>query len=142
MENAIDTAWKMLNVKSRLLHKTMADGSTSLDALLPSPQGPQSAPPVYPESGSPGPSTTGFAPSFKPSLPAMTFMFRNLQLYIAFFVSTFILSLATPRNLLLQYIPSAYTSNGVVSYQGAAVIGAASVVLGHFVNVVLTSFLG
>ena len=118
------------------------EGATSLDALLPSPQGPQSAPPVYPESGSPAPSTTGFAPTFKPTLPQMGFMFRNLQLYVAFFVATFILSLATPRNLMLQYIPSAYTSNGVVSYQGAAVIGAASVVLAHFVNVVFSSFLG
>jgi hypothetical protein len=117
------------------------EGATSLDALLPSPQGPQSSPPVYPESTSPQPSAT-IVPSFKPSLPAMTFMFRNLQLYVAFFVATFVLSLATPRNLLLQYIPSAYTSNGVVSYQGAAVIGGASVVLAHFVNVVITSFLG
>jgi hypothetical protein len=43
---------------------------------------------------------------------------------------------------MLQYIPSAYTSNGVVSYQGAAVISAASVVLAHFVNIVFSSFLG
>lgn len=118
------------------------EGSTSLDALLPSPQGPQSAPPVYPEASGPGPSTTGFVPTFKPTLPQMGFMFRNLQMYVAFFLATFVLSLATPRNLLLQYIPSAYTSNGVVSYQGAAVISGASVVLAHFVNVVISSFLG
>jgi len=120
----------------------MSEGATSLDALLPNPQGPQSAPPMYPEASGPGPSTTGFAPSFKPTLPQMGFMFRNLQLYVAFFIATVVLSLATPRNLLLQYAPSAYTSNGVVSYQGAAIIGAASVVLAHFVNVVLSSFLG
>jgi hypothetical protein len=82
------------------------------------------------------------APSFKPTLPMMGFMFRNLQLYVAFFLATFVLSLATPRNLMLQYIPSAYTGNGVVSYQGAAALGAASVVLAHFVNIVITSFLG
>jgi hypothetical protein len=117
------------------------EGATSLDALLPSPQGPQSAPPVYPDSGSPPPSNT-VVPSFKPTLPAMAFMFRNLQLYVSFFVATFILSLATPRNLLLQYIPSAYTGNGVVSYQGAGVVGVASVVLAHFVNIVFSSFLG
>ena len=117
------------------------EGATSLDALLPSPQGPQSAPPVYPEASG-APPTQMPAPSFKPTLPAMAFMFRNLQLYVSFFVATFVLSLATPRNLLLQYIPSAYTSNGVVSYQGAGVIAAASVVLSHFVNIVITSFLG
>ena len=117
------------------------EGATSLDALLPSPQGPQSAPPVYPEaSGSPPMQMP--APSFKPTLPMMGFMFRNLQLYVAFFLATFVLSLATPRNLMLQYIPSAYTGNGVVSYQGAAALGAASVVLAHFVNIVITSFLG
>ena len=117
------------------------EGATSLDALLPSPQGPQSAPPVYPEASS-SPAMQMPTPSFKPTLPAMGFMFRNLQLYVAFFVATFVLSLATPRNLMLQYIPSAYTGNGVVSYQGAAALGAASVVLAHFVNIVLTSFLG
>jgi hypothetical protein len=117
------------------------EGATSLDALLPSPQGPQSAPPMYPESASPQ-VVNSMVPTFKPTLPQMGFMFRNLQLYVAFFVATFVLSLATPRNLLLQYIPSAYTANGVVSYQGAAVVAAASVVLSHFVNVVFSSFLG
>jgi len=97
---------------------------------------------MYPDSTSPTPSQTSLVPSFKPTLPAMAFMFRNLQLYIAFFAATFVLSLSTPRNLLLQYIPSAYTSNGVVSYQGAAVVSAASVVLAHFVNIVISSFLG
>jgi len=118
------------------------EDQTSLDALLPSPGLPQSMPPMMGVSGSDHIQRTQMAPSFKPSLPAMGFMFRNLQLYFAFFVATFVLSLATPRNLMLQYIPSAYTGNGVVSYQGAAALGAASVVLAHFVNILITSFLG
>ena len=115
------------------------EGSTSLDALLPSPQGPQSAPPVYPEASSPGPSTTGFVPTFKPSLPQMGFMFRNLKLYFCFFVAAAIISLSTPRNMLLQYLPSMYTSGGVVSWQGAGVLGGAAVVIAHLLSVFLGS---
>jgi len=53
-----------------------------------------------------------------------------------------ILSLSAPRDLLLRYIPNAYTSGGVVSWQGAGVLGAAAVVVSHLLNVFLLSFLG
>ena len=49
-------------------------------------------------------------PSFKPTLPQMGFMFRNLKLYFCFFVAAAIISLSTPRNMLLQYLPSMYTA--------------------------------
>ena len=102
------------------------DDSTSLDALLPSPQGNQSAPPIM-------------SPSFKPSLPAMGFMFRNLKIYFCFFVAAAIISMSTPRNMLLQYLPAMYTSGGVVSWQGAGVLGAAAVVIAHLLSVFLGS---
>jgi hypothetical protein len=82
------------------------------------------------------------APSFKPSLPMMKFAAANLSLYIAFFLAAAIVSLSTPRNLILQYIPNAYTSGGVVSFQGAAVLGAAAVVIAHLINNFLSSLLG
>jgi hypothetical protein len=63
-------------------------------------------------------------------------------MYISFFVATVILSLSAPRDLLLRYIPNAYTSGGVVSWQGAGVLGGAAVVLSHLLNVFLLSFLG
>jgi len=118
------------------------DGSTSLDALLPSPQGPQSAPPMMsmPSMASPGHSP--MAPSFKPSMPAMRFMFMNTTLYIAFFLAAAAISMSTPRNLLLQYVPNAYTSGGVVSWTGAAVLGAAAVVVSHLLNQFLSGLFG
>jgi hypothetical protein len=116
------------------------EGATSLDALLPSPQGPQSAPPLMavPSMASPGHSP--MAPSFKPSLPAMRFMFMNTTLYISFFLAAVAISLSTPRNLLLQYVPNAYTSGGVVSYTGAGVLGLAAVVIAHLLNNFLAGF--
>lgn len=118
------------------------DDATSLDALLPSPQGPQSQPPIMPLPSVPTPGHSAMAPSFKPSLPAMRFMFANTTLYIAIFLAGAIVSLSTPRNLLLQYVPNAYTSGGVVSWTGAAILGVATVVLTNLLNTFLSGFLG
>lgn len=118
------------------------DDSTSLDALLPSPQGPQSVPPMIPMATGGNHSTSGVVPTFKPTLPAMRFMFANTTLYLAVFLAGAIISLSFSRNLLLQYIPSAYTSGGVVSWTGAAALGAATVVLTHLLNGFLSGFLG
>ena len=93
-------------------------------------------------SGVPSPGHSGMAPTFKPSLPAMRFMFANTTLYIAIFLAGALLSLSTPRNLLLQYVPNAYTSGGVVSWTGAAILGAAAVVLTNLLNTFLSGFLG
>ncbi len=117
------------------------EDSTSLDALLPSPQGPQSQPPMIPMPSIPAPGHSGMVPTFKPSMPAMRFMFANTTLYIAFFLASAILSLSMPRNLILQYVPTAYTSGGVVSWTGAAVLGAAAVVLSQILNTFLSSFI-
>ncbi len=115
------------------------DDSTSLDALLPSPQGNQSAPPIIPMPSSEQTTQGSMSPSFKPSLPAMGFMFRNLKIYFCFFVAAAIISMSTPRNMLLQYLPAMYTSGGVVSWQGAGVLGAAAVVIAHLLSVFLGS---
>ncbi len=115
------------------------DDSTSLDALLPSPRGNQSAPPIIPMPSSEQTTQGSMSPSFKPSLPAMGFMFRNLKIYFCFFVAAAIISMSTPRNMLLQYLPAMYTSGGVVSWQGAGVLGAAAVVIAHLLSVFLGS---
>lgn len=82
------------------------------------------------------------APSFKPTLPAMRWMASSASLYISFLIAAVVISLSTPRNLLLQYVPNAYTGAGVVSWTGAGVLGAAAVVIAHLVNGFLASFLG
>jgi hypothetical protein len=117
------------------------DDATPLDALL-APQGPQSQPPIIPMPSIPTPGHAPMAPSFKPSLPAMRFMFMNTTLYISFFLAAVVISLSAPRNIILQYIPNAYTSGGVVSWTGAAVLGAAAVVISQFLNTFLSGFMG
>jgi hypothetical protein len=81
------------------------------------------------------------APTFKPSLPAVRFMLGNTTMYLAIFLAGAIVSLSFSRNLLLQYVPSAYTSGGVVSWTGAAILGAATVVLTNLLNTFLHNFL-
>jgi hypothetical protein len=141
MESVIASVRKMRHVKTCLKSKTM-DDSTSLDALLPSPQGPQSAPPLMPMPSVMSPGHAAMAPSFKPSLPAVRWMVSNSTLYISFFLATVILSMSMPRNLLLQYVPNAYTGQGVISWTGAAVLGLAAVVLSNILNNFLSGFLG
>jgi hypothetical protein len=81
-------------------------------------------------------------PTFKPSLPAMRWMASSMTTYIAFFLAAAAISLSTPRNLLLQYVPNAYTGSGVVSWTGAGVLGLAAVVIAHILKGFLAGFLG
>lgn len=141
MENAINIAWKTPLAKPPLLHKQMED-ATSLDALLPSPQGPQSQPPIMPVPSVMSPGHTPMAPTFKPSLPAIRYMIGNTTMYIAIFLAGAIISLSTPRNLILQYVPNAYTSGGVVSWTGAAVLGGAAVILTNILNNFISGLFG
>jgi hypothetical protein len=59
---------------------------------------------------------------------------RNVLGYLAFFLAASIMSLAFSRELALRYVPHAYKDGGIVSYTGAAVLGAASVVLSYVIN--------
>jgi hypothetical protein len=95
---------------------------------------------MMPMSTSTGSTRGGVAPTFTPTLPAMKFMFRNTALMISFFVAAVIISLSAPRTLLLQYVPNAYTSGGVVSWTGAAVLGAGAVVISQVINNFISGF--
>ena len=75
-------------------------------------------------------------------MPAIRYMLGNASLYVSFFIAAAVISLSLPRNLLLQYVPSAYTSGGVVSLMGAGVLGLAAVVLANVINGFLSSILG
>jgi hypothetical protein len=59
---------------------------------------------------------------------------RGLMGYLAFFLAAATFSLSMPRTLLLQYIPHVYTTGGVVSFTGAAVLGGATVVLAYVLS--------
>jgi|AACY02.1.fsa_nt_gi hypothetical protein len=73
------------------------------------------------------------SPDYSRQFSILRYSLRSLLEYFAFFLAAAIMSLSTPRTLVLQYIPATmYTSGGVVSYAGAAVLGGATVV-GAFV---------
>jgi hypothetical protein len=73
---------------------------------------------------------------------AAVWMASSASLYISFFLAAVLISLSAPRNLLLQYVPNAYTGAGVVSWTGAAVLGVAAVVLSNIINGFLSQILG
>jgi hypothetical protein len=66
---------------------------------------------------------------------------RGLMMYFAFFIASMVISLPVPRNLFLQYIPNTYTSGGVVSYYGAAILGAIAVAISYVLNTFLSALI-
>jgi|UniRef100_A0A6C0HGR4 hypothetical protein len=84
----------------------------------------------------PIPQQTKPAPDFTPQFNILRYSVRGLLGYISYFLAAFTISMSTPRTLLLQHIPHTYTSGGVVSYTGAAVLGLAAVVLSYIFTAV------
>jgi len=125
----------------------MADGATDLNDLLGS--GPVQN---LPQSTTFSPIVTGGGDPFispvqtsnnRPAstlvnnnymLSTMKHAFKNLVLYFGFFVAAMIVSLSTPRSLILQYIPNTYTSGGVPSYMGAAILAGVAVAIAYVVG--------
>lgn len=125
----------------------MADGATDLSDLLGS--GPVQN---LPQSTTFSPIVTGGGDPFISPVqsnnhrPAATLVsnhymfstikhaFKNLVLYFGFFVAAMIVSLSTPRSLILQYIPNTYTSGGVPSYMGAAILAGVAVAIAYIVG--------
>jgi hypothetical protein len=50
-----------------------------------------------------------------------------------------VISLSTPRSLILQYIPNTYTSGGVPSYTGAAVLAAVASAIAYVLGTLLSA---
>jgi hypothetical protein len=64
-------------------------------------------------------------------LHSLRYTVKNIMLYIGFFLGAVLISLSTPRSLILQYIPNTYTSGGVPSYMGASILAAVAVAVGY-----------
>ena len=125
--------------------------ATPLDALLPPPGGaPQSAPPL--------PSSTTYTPVVTPgtmqyygspqataqnvsATPYVKQVLRSIVQYIAVFIAAFVLSLPAVQTLGLRYVPSSYTSGGLLSMTGAGVVGIGVVILSYVLSTVLTPVL-
>jgi len=76
------------------------------------------------------------APDYSRQFSVLRGSVRGFLGYLAFFLAAAIMSLATTREMALRYVPNAYKDGGVVSYTGAAVLGAASMVIAYVINTV------
>ena len=70
----------------------------------------------------------------------MRYAVKNVMVYFVFFLAAMLISLSTPRSLILQYIPNTYTTGGVPSYMGAAILAGVAVAVAYVVGT-LTSAL-
>lgn len=130
-------------------------GATDLSALLGS--GPVQNPSL-PQSTTFAPMVTGggdpfiapintSAPQIKQSynqdvtFNSIRYAVKGLMLYFGVFLAAAIISLSTPRSLILQYIPNTYTTGGTVSYTGAAVLGAAAVAIAYIIGTLGSSII-
>jgi len=134
----------------------MADGATDLSELLGSGpvqnpsmnQGTTFAPIV---TGGTDPFLTNGFSAASPDKPAATlqstqhsfnmirYAIKSLMLYIGCFIGAFVVSLSTPRSLILQYIPNTYTSGGVPSYMGAGILAGVAVAIAYVVGTLGTT---
>ena len=126
----------------------MADGATDLSDLLGS--GPVQNPQL-PQSTTFAPIVTGgvdpfIAPQVSSSKPPSTTPYflntarmaiKNLMTYVGVFVGACVISLSTPRSLILQYIPNTYTSGGVPSYMGVGILGLVATAIAYMVGTLL-----
>jgi hypothetical protein len=130
-------------------------GATDLSALLGS--GPVQNPSL-PQSTTFAPMVTGGGDPFiapintssqpvKPSynhdvtFNSVRYAVKGLMLYFGVFLAAAIISLSTPRSLILQYIPNTYTTGGTVSYTGAAVLGGVAVAIAYIIGTLGSSII-
>jgi hypothetical protein len=64
---------------------------------------------------------------------------RNFMTYFGFFLAALLISLSTPRSLILQYIPNTYAVGGVPSYLGAGILAAVAVLIGYIIGTLFSS---
>jgi hypothetical protein len=85
------------------------------------------------QSNKPAMSVTNHSATFN----TVRYMAKNLATYIGFFIGAVVISMSTPRSLILQYIPNTYTSGGVPSYTGVAILGAVAVAIAYVAGTLL-----
>ena len=140
MESVSSIAWRTQRVNYHPLNKM--DSSTDLSELLGG--NPVQAPafsPMVTGGGDPfsAPISQPKTQDYTPQLSILRYSVQGLLSSLSFFIAAFVISLSVPRTLLLQYIPNTYTTGGVVSYTGAAVLGGAAVVISYILNLLFRS---
>jgi len=134
----------------------MAEGATDLADLLgggpvQNPSLPQSTtfapivtgggdPFINPVSTTVGRTATS-SPSMEYKFNTVRYAIKNVMVYFGFFAAAMIISLSTPRSLILQYIPNTYTTGGVPSYMGAAILAGVAVAVAYVVGTLFSSLI-
>lgn len=88
-------------------------------------------------SGAPKTTTLGQIQSFH----TVRYAVKNLMVYFGFFLAAILISLSTPRSLILQYIPNTYTAGGVPSYIGAAILAGVAVAVAYVFSTLVNTIL-
>uniref|UniRef100_A0A6C0EUE8 Uncharacterized protein n=1 Tax=viral metagenome TaxID=1070528 RepID=A0A6C0EUE8_9ZZZZ len=131
----------------------MADGATDLSDLLGS--GPVQNPQL-PQSTTFAPIVTGGVDPFispqntsyqKPmtqqaqnhTFSTVRYAVKNFMVYFGFFAAAMLISLSTPRSMILQYIPNTYTAGGVPSYMGAGILAGVAVAIAYVLGTLFGS---
>ena len=84
------------------------------------------------------PSSSGHQNNYQ-MFSSIRYAAKNLMTYFGFFLAAMLISLSTPRSLILQYIPNTYTTSGVPSYMGAAILGGAAVLIAYIVGTLFSA---
>jgi hypothetical protein len=71
----------------------------------------------------------------------MRYALKNVMVYFGFFLAAMLVSLSTPRSLILQYIPNTYTTGGVPSYMGAAILAAVAVAVSYVIGTLASALI-
>ena len=71
----------------------------------------------------------------------MRYALKNVMVYFGFFLAVMLVSLSTPRSLILQYIPNTYTTGGVPSYMGAAILAAVAVAVAYVIGTLASALI-
>ncbi len=69
----------------------------------------------------------------------LRYALKNVMVYFGFFLAAMLISLSTPRSLILQYIPNTYTTGGVPSYMGAGILAGVAVAVAYVVGTLASS---
>ena len=83
--------------------------------------------------------TASSSPSNDHMFHSARLVVRNFMTYFGFFLAALLISLSTPRSLILQYIPNTYAVGGVPSYLGAGILAAVAVFVGYIIGTLFTS---
>ena len=66
---------------------------------------------------------------------------KNAMAYVGFFGAAFLISLSTPRSLILQYIPNTFNGSGSPTYMGAGILAGVAVFLAYIIGTLGSSLI-